>query len=124
MLEKTDANPVTLHDLWSDRAIYTPGEGATIYLILRNNTTASQAIALDVHLSWLDETIAEHHHQLEVPAGDYEVRLPLALPPDSFRGYGVDVSLCDQDGRLLVQRCESAIINGNGYDRNSRAACQ
>jgi dextranase len=104
MLEKTDANPVTLHDLWSAQATYTPGEGATVYLILRNNTTVSQAIALYVHLSWLDETIAEHHHQLEVPAGDQEVRLPLALPPDSFRGYGVDVSLRDQDGRLLVQR--------------------
>src|SRR5256885_12660702 len=104
MLEKTDANPVTLHDLWSDRATYTPGEGATVYLTFRNNTPAPQTIVLDVHLSWLDETIAEHHHQLEVAAGDHEVRLPIALPSESFRGYGVDVSVRDHNNRLLAQR--------------------
>src|SRR6266704_2904188 len=104
MLEKTDNTAVTLHDLWSDRATYMPGEGASVYLILRNNTAASQAIILDVHLSWLDETIAEHHHQLEVAAGDHELRLPLALPFDSFRGYGIDVNVRDHDGYLLVRR--------------------
>jgi dextranase len=104
MLEKTDANPVTLHDLWSDRATYTPGEDATINLRLRNSALTSLAIVLDVHLSWLDETIAEHHHRLEIAAGDHEVRLPLALPSDSFRGYGVDVSVRDHNARLLAQR--------------------
>jgi len=93
--------PVTIRDVWPDRATYRSGEPAAIHVALDNDTGETRRVTLDTRLSWLDEAIVTERRQAEVPPGGVTALAPLSLPRDGFRGYGVDLTMSDEQGRVL-----------------------
>ncbi len=94
-------SPVTIRDAWPDQAAYRPREPAAVHVALANATGEAWQGALEMRLSWLDEVIATMRRRVAVPPGGTTERLPLSLPHDSFRGYGVDLAVRDGHGHLL-----------------------
>lgn len=95
---------ISLVDLWTDRATYRPGEAATLLLLMQNRKERPVTLLAEVVLSWLDQEIEVSSQRLEVLPGQQQLCLPLKLPAESFRGYGVDVTLFDEDEYPLAQR--------------------
>lgn len=96
--------PIALTDIWADRAVYQPGEPAHLLLLIQNQAEHPIAVCLHIALSWLDQEIANQSQQLEVQPGQQQITLPLELPTESFRGYGVDVTLCDEHDYPWMQK--------------------
>ncbi len=103
MTSQTKGSSLSLDDLWVDRAAYRPGQAAHLHIVLRNWADTPRFARLNVRLGWLDELVWEQHQQIEIPPGKHDVTLPLQLPPVSFRGYGIDLTLREDDGHSLVQ---------------------
>ncbi len=103
MTSQTKGSSLSLDDLWVDRAAYRPGQAAHLRIVLRNWADTPRFARLNVRLGWLDEPVWEQHQQIEIPPGKHDVTLPLQLPPVSFRGYGIDLILHDDDGHSLRQ---------------------
>ena len=95
---------ISLKDMWVDRAVYQPGEPANLLLLLQNQGEAAVPVQLYVSLSWLDEEVWTRDRQIEIQPGEQQVALPLELPVESFRGYGVDLTLCDEYGYPCAQK--------------------
>jgi len=95
--------PVTIRDVWPDQATYRPREPAAVHVALANATGEAWHGALEMRLSWLDEVIATVRRRVAVPSEGTTETLPLPLPHDSFRGYGVDLAVRDEHGRLLAE---------------------
>jgi dextranase len=104
MRKEQHEQPLALVDLWADRATYQPGESATLLLLLHNHTERPVSAQAQVTLAWLDQERAVSHHQLEIFPGEQQLSLPLALPAESFRGYGVDVTLYDERKNTWARR--------------------
>jgi hypothetical protein len=95
---------ILLNDLWANHATYKPGELATLHLSVNNTKSVPQYVLVVITVQWLDQTILSYQQQVDLAAGTQELHYPLALPRESFRGYGVDVSLVAEDERVLAQR--------------------
>ncbi|HLI07197.1 MAG TPA: glycoside hydrolase family 66 protein [Ktedonobacteraceae bacterium] len=95
---------VSLKDIWADRAVYQPGEVANLLLLLENLGEGAVPVQLHVSLYWLAEQIWMRDWHIEVQPGDQQVALPLELPVESFRGYGVDLTLYHASGSPGVRK--------------------
>jgi len=98
-----DPTFVTIRDVWPDRAVYRPGEPAAVHVALDNATGETRHAILEMRLSWLDGVIATERQRIVVPATGITETLPVPLPHDSFRGYGVDVMARDARGDVVRQ---------------------
>ena len=99
------ANPsvdqhLTIEDLWTDRASYTPGATPTVHVAL--GSPAAAQFQIDLRVRFLDQEIGVHQATVSVPSGAAKFCFPLHLPSDGFRGYGVDVRVLDTSGRLVA----------------------
>ncbi|HWE61662.1 MAG TPA: glycoside hydrolase family 66 protein, partial [Chloroflexota bacterium] len=99
----SDTQRIALLDTWPDRATYRPGEQATLHIALVNHGKQERSVRLDARLQWLDAQVEAIEKEITLAPGSQTVSLPLALPGDSFRGYGVDLTLHDADGALLAR---------------------
>lgn len=104
MSDKLSVPCVALEDVWAARASFRPGETAHLSLLLHNQDPAARLVQLELSLRWLDEEVWTSRHQIEARAGRQEHTLPLELPVESFRGYGIDLTLRDEQGRELARR--------------------
>jgi len=95
--------PVTIRDVWPDQATYRPREPAAVHVALVNVTGEVWPITLEMRLSWLDGVIATVRGHVVVPPGGATETVALPLPHESFRGYGVDLAVRDERGRLLAE---------------------
>lgn len=94
---------IALEDIWTDRAVYQPGQPANLCLLVQNRAEQPVTARFHIALSWLDQEVAGQSQRLELQPGQQEVEFALDLPAESFRGYGVDVTLYDEDGSLQLQ---------------------
>ncbi|WP_201378141.1 glycoside hydrolase family 66 protein [Ktedonobacter sp. SOSP1-52] len=104
MSKQRSEQAISLTDLWVDRAVYRPGEAATLLLLVHNREEHPVTALLHVALSWLDQEVSGYDQWLEIQPGQQQVSLPLALPVESFRGYGVDVTLGDEGASPWARR--------------------
>ncbi len=95
---------LSLEDIWADRAVYQPGEPAHLLLLVQNRAEHPVTVLLHVALSWLDQEVAIQSQRLEIQPGKQQLELPLELPAESFRGYGVDLTLCDEHDHPWIQK--------------------
>ncbi|HVU66663.1 MAG TPA: glycoside hydrolase family 66 protein, partial [Ktedonobacteraceae bacterium] len=98
-----------LEDVWPDRAFYRPGESAHLCLLVCNRAERPVTVSCWLTLSWLDQELSSESWSLEVQPGRQRFVLPLALPRTAFRGYGVDVKVCDEWGQSLA--CKSTALD-------------
>src|SRR6185312_2322336 len=87
---------VSIEDVWVNRAVFQPGEAASLHILLNNQETGSLPIRLHLSLMSLDEKLWESSQRVETRPGKQQLVVPLELPTESFRGYGVDLTLCDE----------------------------
>jgi len=87
--------------IWPDRASYAPAATASIQVALHSQSTARYQ--LETRLKLLDRDIGSDTVTITVHGGMTELRLPVHLPEQSFRGYGIDLSLLDADGNMVDQ---------------------
>lgn len=104
MNKQQNDQKISITDIWVDRAAYQPGEAATLLLLVHNREEYPVTTLLHVTLSWLDQEISVYDQRLEIQPGQQQVSLPLELPVESFRGYGVDVTLYDEDASPYAWR--------------------
>lgn len=104
MSKQRSEQAVSLADIWVDRAVYRPGEAATLLLLVHNQEKHPVTALLHVALSWLDQEVSARDQRLEIQPGQQQVSLSLELPAESFRGYGVDITLCKENGHPWVRR--------------------
>ncbi|HEY3991708.1 MAG TPA: glycoside hydrolase family 66 protein, partial [Ktedonobacteraceae bacterium] len=97
-------SPITLEDIWADRAVYRPGELANLCLLVHNRAEHPLLLLLRVTLSWLDQEMTTQSQRFEIQPGEQRMMLPLELPVESFRGYGVDLTLYDEDDQPWVRK--------------------
>jgi dextranase len=91
---------LTVEDIYPDRASYSPGDPAHVVVSLKSS--ASTRAAVHLRLLYLHQQVASYQHTHDVAAGESVLRLPLALPPHSFRGYGVELELRDAAGTTVT----------------------
>jgi hypothetical protein len=84
---------IVIADIRPDRATYAPGMPASVVVVLRSEVDGHFQIALRV--MHLDRETANERTTHTLPKGTSEVRLPLALPEEGFRGYGIDLRILD-----------------------------
>lgn len=91
-------------DLYPDRATYRPGQNAQIRVQLRNAGPTDFSGLVIARLVSLDQVIGEHQVHAHLPADTTQVlSVPLALPAEDFRGYGVDVCVQDANQRTIAE---------------------
>ncbi|HXR66705.1 MAG TPA: glycoside hydrolase family 66 protein [Ktedonobacteraceae bacterium] len=103
-MSKHRKHTIVLEDLWADRAVYRPGESAHLCLLLHNRAEHPVTALLHVTLCWLDQVVTAQSQWLEIPAGKQQIQVPLELPTESFRGYGVDLTLCDEQDQPWIRK--------------------
>ncbi len=99
--ERAQQAQATIDDVWADRAVYVPGEGATIHVVLRSAFDMRCQIRLTVR--YLDQEITGQLSQVSLAEGESSLALDIPLPEQTFRGYGVDVELLDGGGSILAR---------------------
>ena len=103
---------IAIRDVWPERATYLPGEAADAHLSLVLAYTAEVTVSatrtpveIAVHLSWLHDHLGTWTYPVELtPGEEATLRLPLALPMASFRGYGIVVEVRGDAGQVLARR--------------------
>jgi dextranase len=100
LTNRQPAATVTVEDFYPDRASYTPGEPVHVLLVVKSK--ASTRVTVMLRLVHLHTQVASHQDSHDLAAGESTLRLPLTLPPQSFRGYGVELELRDAEGMAVT----------------------
>lgn len=103
---------VEIRDVWPERATYRPSEAAQAHLSLllayaAEATAAASPLPVEVavRLSLLHDHVGMWTYPAELsPGEELTLRLPLALPMASFRGYGISVEVRSEAGQILARR--------------------
>src|SRR5690242_465203 len=103
-MSKQTEYALALEDMWMDRAVYRPGEAANLVLLVLNRAEHPVMALCRVRLSWLDQEVETSNQCLEILPGQQRILLPLLLPAQSFRGYGVDVTFCDEQDHPWLEK--------------------
>lgn len=91
-------------DLFPDKAFYYPGEAARITVRMPPLEGLSRQGRIRLRLMFLaDEVLAVEEEVALDPEALGEIHIPLPLPPEDPRGYGVDAELRDAEGKLLAR---------------------
>lgn len=100
MADRSLDRQLIVEDIWPDRASYSPMSTPTIHVVLGSPT--ARRILIDLRTRFLDQEIEVQRTPLIIPAGASKHCFSLTLPPSSFRGYGIDLTVLDPDGRFLA----------------------
>ncbi|HIC88846.1 MAG TPA: hypothetical protein EYP04_05545 [Anaerolineae bacterium] len=93
----------TLLDVYPDKATYRPGEPACIVAELRNNGPADFNGSIHLQLVQLDQALTQKEAAVHLSTGEQAViTVPLTLPAEDFRGYGVELRLLDAQGQEIA----------------------
>lgn len=94
----------TINDISPDRAAYRPGEAATVNVVVFNELDTPVRGRLVLALAHLDGVVAELGREVELqPEATATLSFTLTPPPAARRGYGLDVTLYSEAGRMLAE---------------------
>ncbi len=92
---------IAIEDLWPTRAGYRPGEAAAVTVSIRSE--AAGHVQIDRRVRFLAQEIGAHRLAAVLAPRITEIQIPFALPRESFRGYGIDLSLLGLHGEPIAQ---------------------
>lgn len=88
-----------LLDIYPDRGTYTPGETVTIHLSVSCNKAAVMPFLIEVY--HLNEMVQSFSQEVALEASEQNVTFSIAVPPESKRGYRVEISWQELDGKKM-----------------------
>ena len=96
---------VRIQDVYPHQAWYKPGEQARLHVDLHSTRSEEFQGTLRGRLLFLTEEVEREEVPLHLSgAGTHRVDIQLPLPSEQPRGYGVEVTLVDKQGRSVGQR--------------------
>jgi dextranase len=91
-----------------NKATYKPGEMVEIDITLTNQSTRTIEANIAASYKYLTQEVMQVHDVVELPPKcQQDIQLTWNPPPDSPRGYGVDVAVTNADDQVLAT-CHSA----------------
>jgi len=98
-------NPVSILDAFTDKSTYLPGQPAVISAVMHNAGSRPFTGALRVDLRYLTATITYAQSPVTLAAGETITATTVLQPPaQSFRGYGVDLTVVDDADKQVASR--------------------
>ncbi len=97
--------PMSIVDLFTDKATYLPNQPAAISAVMRNTGPDPFTGNLRVELRYLTATVTYAQSPFTLAAGETLTTTTVLQPPaQSFRGYGVDISVLDGADKPVATR--------------------
>jgi dextranase len=94
---------VQISNVQFDSAFYKPNQPVHLTVSLQCQVEHPLATKLTAQVFYLDQSIGQVGQPVTLENGRQDVKLSIQPPPDSPRGYGVDLSLHTADGGLLAE---------------------
>ena len=96
---------IELLDLFPHKATYRPGEDAVVCLHLRCLGPQPFQGTVRLCLTFLVDEISEVEEKLQLaPNTEEKIHIPLPLPREDERGYGVEATVVDSEGQVVARR--------------------
>ncbi len=107
--EIDERNSTTIEDAYPDRSTYRPGEKASVIVRVRKRGGEKFTGALMLRVLNLAYEIGKVEYPLSITGeGVREYRIPIDLPEEDFRGYGLDIELID-DSCTVIDKASTAL---------------
>ncbi len=100
---------IAISGLWPNKATYPPGEPVTLLVLIENPLTSPQVAQLTMRVLHLQTVIATQEEAHTFAPGTTTLTLSLKLPPEPFRGYGIDLTVMDVEQQMLLARGSTAV---------------
>ena len=91
---------IAIEDFWPTRASYQPGDPAAVHLTIQSRVGGQ--FQIDLQVRFLDQRIGAHRVAVVITPGVTELEIPFELPQESFRGYGIDLTVLGPSGEVAA----------------------